>query len=104
MYPYERSLVTRFKDRPFVLLGINSDADRNLAKQAVLRQGLTFRSWWINGPDGPIPHLYRVERWPTLYLLDGTGTIRFAGLHGQALEDKIELLVKEAESKASVAP
>ena len=94
MYPYERSLVTRYQNRPFVLLGVNSDADRNLAKQAVLRQGLTFVRGGSTVPTRPIPHLYHVERWPTLYLMDGTGTIRFAGLHGQALEDKIEMLVR----------
>jgi hypothetical protein len=100
MYPYERSLVMKYQNQPFVLLGVNSDADRNLAKQAVYRQGLGFRSFWVNGPDSPIPHLYRVERWPTLYLIDGSGTIRFAGLHGQTLEEKIEMLLREA----SVSP
>ena len=28
MYPHERSLVKKMEGKPFVLLGVNSDADR----------------------------------------------------------------------------
>ncbi len=97
MYPYERSLVTKYKDRPFVILGVNSDTDREELKVAIVRQGISWRSWWAGGIDGDIPRLYRVQRWPTLYLIDGHGTIRHAQLHGQALDDAIETLVREVE-------
>src|SRR5436189_1971383 len=98
MYPCERSLVQRYKNRPFVLLGVSSDSDREGTKQAIAREGISWRSWWLGGVDGAIPQLYQVQRWPTLYLLDGRGTIRFTQLQGQALEDAIELLVREVES------
>ena len=32
MYPHERSLVERLKDKPFVLLGINSDPKKNIVE------------------------------------------------------------------------
>jgi hypothetical protein len=32
-----------------------------------------------------------------MYLLDRRGTIRFAQIHGQALDEAIEALVREAE-------
>jgi hypothetical protein len=35
-----------------------------------------------------------------MYLLDSRGTIRFAQVHGQALDDAIEALVREAEIPA----
>ena len=28
MYPHERSLVERMKDKPFALIGVNSDVDK----------------------------------------------------------------------------
>jgi hypothetical protein len=99
MYPHERSLVARFANRPFVILGVNSDVDRNHIKEAIAREGITWRSWWADGVGGAIPQLYQIERWPTLYLLDGRGVIRFAQLHGQALEDAIEILVREIETR-----
>ena len=97
MYAYERSLVAKYKDRPFVILGVNSDTDRERVKKAIAREGISWRSWWAGGIDGPIPQLYQVQRWPTLYLLDGRGTIRLAPVQGHVLEDAIELLVREAE-------
>jgi hypothetical protein len=98
MYPYERSLVARYRNRPFVILGVNSDTDRDRIKQAVAHEEITWRSWWAGGIDGAIPQLYHVQRWPTLYLIDGRGTLRFAQVHGQALDDAIELLVRELEN------
>jgi hypothetical protein len=98
MYPFERSLVQKYQNRPFVILGVNSDTDREQLKQASAREGITWRSWWAGGVDGPIPQLYHVQRWPTLYLLDGRGTIRFTQVQGKSLEDAIESLVREVES------
>jgi hypothetical protein len=98
LYPYERSLVERYRNRPFALLGVNSDSDRNRLKQAVAREGICWRSWWAGGIDGAIPQLYQVRRWPSLYLIDGRGTIRYAQIQGPALDAAIELLVREAEN------
>lgn len=98
MYPYERSLVTKYNNRPFVILGVNSDTDRERIKEASAHAGITWRSWWAGGIDGAIPQLYRVQRWPTLYLLDSRGTIRFSQVHGPALDEAIEMLVREVES------
>jgi hypothetical protein len=98
MYPYERSLVAKYKDRPFVILGVNSDSDRDGVKQAIAAEHIAWRSWWAGGVDSGIAQLYHVQHWPTLYLLDGRGTIRFAHVHGQALDNAIELLVREAEN------
>jgi hypothetical protein len=97
MYPYERSLVAKYKDRPFVILGVNSDTDRDRIKQAVAREGITWRSWWAGSIDGAIPKLYRVQSWPTVYLLDGQGVIRRAQAQGRALEEAIEVLLREVE-------
>ena len=35
MYPHERSLVKRLAGKPFALLGINSDADREGLKKTM---------------------------------------------------------------------
>jgi len=42
--------------------------------------------------------MYRVTSWPTVYLIDDKGIIRYAQLHGQSLDDAIEFLVREAET------
>ena len=59
---------------------------------------MPWRSWSVGSPTGPIPDMYRVTSWPTVYLIDDKGIIRYAQLHGQSLDDAIEFLVREAET------
>jgi hypothetical protein len=97
MYPHERSLVEKFKDRPFVILGVNSDASRDLVKQVVEKEKLNKRSFWDGGStDGPISRRWNVTGWPTLYLIDHSGMIVDGGRPKD--DDLIEQKVKEAEA------
>jgi len=62
------------------------------------RAGLNWRSWW-DGPDGPIAHHWSVELFPTLYLIDHHGVIRFEsqGVPDlDTLDREINKLVQEA--------
>jgi Thioredoxin-like len=101
MYPHERSLVKKLADKPFVLVGINSDTDRDRLKERIKEEKMTWRSWWDGGStNGPIASSWNVEGWPTLYILDHKGTIRhkFLGFPGgQKFDDAVEALLKEAE-------
>ena len=88
MYPHERSLVNRMKDRPFALLGVNSDINREKTREVCKTKELTWRSFW-NGPmgtRGPISTAWNVSGWPTIYVLDHKGTIRFKGVRGEAMD------------------
>jgi hypothetical protein len=74
MYPHERSLVKKLADKPFALLGINSDSDRDRVKERIKEEKMTWRSWWDGGStDGPIASSWNVHGWPTLYILDPEG-------------------------------
>ena len=41
MYPHERSLVKRLKDKPFALIGVNSDADLDELREVRVDKELT---------------------------------------------------------------
>jgi thiol-disulfide isomerase/thioredoxin len=69
-FPHERALVDSYRDRPFVLLGVNSDDNREEAKANAVRHGLTWRAFWAESPQGAIPRRYRLQGWPTFFLLD----------------------------------
>jgi hypothetical protein len=103
MFPHERSLVKRLESKPFALIGVNSDRNREDCKKKNVQQQITWRSFW-NGPQGtagPISKEWNVRGWPTLYLIDHNGIIRrkFVGSPGDAVLDKlIDELVKEAEA------
>ena len=98
MYPHERSLVEKLKDKPFALLGVNSDP-REAAKKAVEEENLTWRSWWDGGTtSGPIATQWNVTGWPTVYVLDRQGVIRAKTVRGAALERLLDKLVAEEDA------
>ena len=105
MYPHERSLVKKLEGKPFVLLGVNSDRDREKLKQVLTEKELTWRSFWNGGStSGPISTQWKVRGWPTLYVIDHKGAIRHKHLGSpgdQKLDEEIEKLVAEAEKAAS---
>lgn len=82
MYPHERSLVEKYKNAPFVIVGVNSDKDREKLKPDLEKNGITWRSFWNgpNGTGGPISSAWNVRGWPTLYLIDPQGTIVYKSL------------------------
>jgi hypothetical protein len=101
MYPHERSLVKKLEDKPFVIVGINSDRDREKLKDVLMKEEITWRSFWNGGgTDGPISTKWNVHGWPTMYVIDHKGVIRhkYLGSPGdEALDKVLEALVKEAE-------
>jgi thiol-disulfide isomerase/thioredoxin len=76
LFPHERGLVEKYQDKPFVLLGVNGDADVQEPRSAQIAKRVTWRSWW-DGPAGAICHQYCVEGFPTVILIDHTGIIRY---------------------------
>lgn len=99
MYPHERSLVKRLAGKPFVLLGVNSDRDRDALKTVMDEEEITWRSWWDGGStSGPIATEWNVSGWPTIYVLDDQGVIRYKGVRGVAMDKAVDTLLVEIGS------
>ena len=96
MYPHERSLVKKLQNKPFALLGINSDPKDRL-KEVLKKETITWPSWVDESTDGPIARAWNVHGWPTTYVLDAKGVIRFKDLRGEPLEKAVEQLLAEME-------
>jgi hypothetical protein len=89
--------VKRMADKPFALLGINSDPKEKLLA-ALERENITWRSWWDGGStSGPIATKWNVRGWPTIYVLDHKGVIRYKNTRGEAMDEAVEALLKEME-------
>ena len=101
MYPHERSLVKRLADEPFALIGVNSDTDMPKLKKRLEEEKITWRSFW-NGPlgtGGPISARWGVRGWPTIYILDHKGVIRFKNKRGQAMDQVVDQLLEEMKAE-----
>ena len=104
MYPHERSLVERLKDKPFVLLGINSDPKKNILA-AMKREKITWPFFWDGGnTNGPIAKKYGVRGWPTIYVLDHKGVIRHKNVRGEQMDQAVDELLKELEAEPPSTP
>jgi hypothetical protein len=102
MFPHERSLVQKLQNKPFALLGVNSDEDRTQLKEVLKTEQITWRSFWAGGTSGPIPTHWQVRGWPTIFLIDKKGVIRhkYEGNPGDAvLDQEIDQLVQEPEGQ-----
>jgi hypothetical protein len=102
MYAHERSLVARLKDQPFALVGVNSDADLDALKLRLTEENISWPSFW-NGPKGtfgPISGKWNVNGWPTIYILDHKGVIRFRDKRGEEMDEAVDQLLKEMGAPA----
>jgi Thioredoxin-like len=97
MIPHERSLVDDLKDKPFTLIGINSDKSLDYYRDQQQEMGFTWRSFWCgeDGTGGPIPSKWNVTSWPTIYVIDDKGVIRFKNVRGEAMTKAVESLLAE---------
>jgi thiol-disulfide isomerase/thioredoxin len=112
MFPHERGLVERLKDRPFVLLGVSGDHEREKILQVQAAGDVTWRSWWNNelltGKKRSITDIWQVDGWPTLFLLDHKGIVRYQWVgvpsNLNELDQKINKLVGDAERDWKATP
>src|SRR6266849_1824811 len=99
MYPHERSLVKRLAGGAFALVGINSDP-RDHLKQVLKKETMTWRSWWDGGdPSGPIASKWNVQGWPTTYVLDAKGVIRYRDVREEGMDQAVDKLLKELDAE-----
>lgn len=105
MLPHERSLVTKYKSRPFEIVAVNSDPTRDELKQTMAKENITWPQFFDGGgTSGPIATAWNVSGWPTIYVIDAKGVIRHKNVRDAALEKAIDALVAEAEKEAAPAP
>ena len=103
MLPHEKALVQRLKDKPFALLGINSDGEAEEVKKMLAEQEITWRQAMDGDTSGPLATRWNVQGWPTIYILDAEGKIRFRDLRDEKMEEAVNELLAELESKKGAA-
>ncbi len=104
MLPQERDLVQRLADKPFTLLGINSDKSRSALQKIIAEQKITWPQIYDGGTSGPIAKQWNVHAWPTVYVIDQQGIIRYRNVRGEALEKAVTQLLDQGHQKAESQP
>ncbi len=97
MIPSEKKLVARMKDKPFTLLGVACDADMQSTKTYIIKNGITWKTWWDGGPTHPILEEWDVRELPTVIVMDSQHVIRYRDIRGEELEAAVVSLLEEAK-------
>ena len=98
MYPENRELVETYKDKPFQMISVMADREANTVGSAVDSGEITWLTTW-DGQEGPIASKWNINSWPTVYIVDHTGTIRSTNSTSEDREKILEELVREAEKQ-----
>ena len=98
LYPYQRLMLELYQNWPFAIVGVETGSSVAGAKQAKRDAMLPYRSWWdAPGRDGhgAIASAWNVGGFPTLYVIDGRGVIRFVDLRYEDLLKGVRQLLSE---------
>jgi thiol-disulfide isomerase/thioredoxin len=102
MIPHERELVKKLAGKPFALVSVSGDAEKETLVKFLEKEPMPWTHWW-DGRGGPVLKAFRVKAFPTLYLIDANGVIRrkWVGSPGNDVLDKAveELVAEAAKSK-----
>jgi thiol-disulfide isomerase/thioredoxin len=96
----EKKWAERYKDRPFALVGVNTDLTREKGTAGVEKEKISWPSFW-DGHGGPIADTWNVHAFPTAYLLDDLGVIRWKDNgHSERFDRVLEQVLAEAEKRS----
>lgn len=96
MYPQERALVDKLEDKPFALVSVNTDTDVETLRKSIASGEITWRCWWDGGTEGPITTRWGVSSFPSIFVLDGQGVIRFKDVRNTDLDRSVATLLEDA--------
>ncbi len=99
MLPHEKALVKRLEKQPFALIGINSDGPADKVKEILAKQQITWRQAIDESTSGKLATKWNVQGWPTIYVLDHKGVIRYRDVRDQEMEDAVMKLLEEIAPK-----
>jgi len=102
MYPHERSLVEKHPADQFAIVGVNSDKTIETAREVVKKNELSWKNFYDGSTSGAIATRWNVNGWPTIYVIDAAGIIRYKDVRGDELDAAIETLVAELNDAGKV--
>lgn len=98
MIPHETEMVEHFANKPFSLVSISVDADLETLTDFLAETEMDWNHWWA-GDDQALTQKWDIQYFPTIYVIDAKGIIRFKDLREDKLQAAVEELLAEMETK-----
>jgi thiol-disulfide isomerase/thioredoxin len=97
MIPHERELVERLKEKPFVLISISGDDKVETLKDFLEKEKMPWVHWF-DGQGGDVMKKLNIRAFPTIFVLDAKGVVRYKGVRGEKMDAAVDTLLKEVDS------
>ena len=94
MYPQLRKLRADYESKGLSIASVATDKKVDTLRQAITNKNITWRCWW-DGEDGEIVSTWGISAFPSIFIIDRAGVIRFKNLRGRQLEKAILHLIDE---------
>jgi len=95
MIPHEREMVERLKDKPFALISVSGDDKVETLRTFLEKEKMPWTHWFAERKG--ILKDWNIRYFPTIYILDHTGKIRFKDLRGEKMEEAVNQLLAEVK-------
>jgi len=96
--PHEKALVERFQGQAFAILGVNTDQSKDQYRLKIKEHGISWKSIFAGSTDSEIPNAWGISGYPTTFLFDANGVLRYRDLRGDDIAPAVEALLAEAAS------
>jgi thiol-disulfide isomerase/thioredoxin len=95
MIPHERQLVEKLKGKPFLLVSISADDEKKTLTDFLEKEKMPWTHWWEGRKETGILKDWNVRFFPTVYILDSKGVIRYKNVRGKKMDEAVEKLLAE---------
>jgi peroxiredoxin len=97
MYPDLRTIVEKYREKPFALLGVSVEDDVKELVALADKGENTWPIWWDGeNLEGPLAAQWVIRSLPTFYVLDPKGVIRNKGfIQPSEIEATVDILLNE---------
>jgi thiol-disulfide isomerase/thioredoxin len=102
MIPHERELVKKLEGKKFALISISADAKKETLTNFLKKEPMPWVHWW-NGTPGGILEDWDVQYFPTIYVLDHKGVIRYKDVRNEEMDKAVMTLLKEMDEAKKVS-
>jgi len=94
MIPHQRELVEKLKGKPFKLVSVSADDQKETLTKFLEKEKMPWTHLW-SGASGGFIDEYQIDSYPTIYVLDAKGIIRYKHVRNEELANAAETLLKE---------
>ena len=101
MIPHEREMVEKLKGQPFALISVSADEDKADLDKFLQKTAMPWIHWWGEADNGKVLKALGIHQYPTIYVLDANGLIRYRNVRGEELEKAVNALLKETEGQTA---